>query len=73
VEDRGVEGVIGRRLAALARAGFAVSPLDPCPCSQVKLQALHCYESQRRGMGLPARPGADAWATERYWRIETGE
>lgn len=70
---RGIDGAIERRLAALARAGFAVSPLDPCPCTPVKIQAVHCYGSQLRGLGTPGRPGiADALAPERYWRIEPG-
>jgi len=68
---RGITGAVESRTAALAAAGFTLTPLPPATGhASLKRRAVGCYRSQLRALATPGRPGtADALQPERYWRL----
>jgi LmbE family N-acetylglucosaminyl deacetylase len=71
VPYRRINGLVQRRLAALLSHGIVATPRgSPEACSPLKRAAVHCYESQLRGLASPGRLGhLDALEPERYWSL----
>ncbi|MES3021296.1 MAG: PIG-L family deacetylase [Pseudomonadota bacterium] len=70
---RCLPGLMQRRLLALARQGLVATPVPAAPAGklEIKRAAVACYPSQLRALVSHARGYADAFAPERYWRIES--
>lgn len=68
---RKIPGLVEARVAALAAAGFALTPLPPADGDAArKRRAIACYRSQLRALQTPGRPGiADALEPEQYWSL----
>ncbi len=67
---RAIPGLVQRRLGWLERRRVTATPGGAAAATGAKRRALACYASQLRGLATPGRPGhADAFATERLWRL----
>jgi len=70
---RRIPGLVDARLAELAAAGLRPVPFTPDGRADdsAKRAAIACYPSQLRALSRPGYPGfEDAFAPERYWRLE---
>ncbi|RXZ36949.1 PIG-L family deacetylase [Oxalobacteraceae bacterium CAVE-383] len=70
---RRIRGLLQRRLAALARAGVGATPLafeQRDDARSRKRTALACYASQLHALDAAANGHDDAYAPERYWRLD---
>jgi LmbE family N-acetylglucosaminyl deacetylase len=71
---RRLPGLRDAAVSRLRRAGFALRAIRfACDVAarQRKARAVGCYASQLRALATPGRLGhADAFAEERYWRVE---
>jgi LmbE family N-acetylglucosaminyl deacetylase len=71
---RRIPGLVERRLATLRDAGLTATPLPQRGRGHaaLKRRAVRCYRSQLRALASPGMPGwGDAFARERYWRLQT--
>jgi LmbE family N-acetylglucosaminyl deacetylase len=70
---RRIPGALQQRLTALMHADIEVTPLEisSTESAHIKKQAVHCYSSQLQALSRTVQNGvADAFALERYWRLE---
>lgn len=65
-------GLLQQRLGALMNAGIQATPLPGGTRSAMALKrrAIACYRSQVRALSKTPDGYADAFAPERYWRLE---
>lgn len=71
---RRTPGLLQQRLRALMDAGIEATPLPGAAngATQLKSRAVECYRSQLLALSKGPDGYADAFAPERFWRLEAG-